>query len=62
MRGSSEAKAAILQDLAYAEGCYGGHQTLEAERLWPDPKDAATVNEAVRTPYVMVTEEGDEGR
>nr|XP_027211803.1 uncharacterized protein KIAA2013 homolog isoform X2 [Penaeus vannamei] len=50
---TDEQRASILTDIAYAEGCYGGHQTLEAERLWSSLDTITNVNKVVG--YWMVT-------
>lgn len=50
---TDEERASILRDIAYAEGCYGGHPTLQADRLW---SELNTVDAASRVVgYWMVT-------
>nr|XP_045598332.1 uncharacterized protein KIAA2013 homolog isoform X1 [Procambarus clarkii]XP_045598333.1 uncharacterized protein KIAA2013 homolog isoform X1 [Procambarus clarkii] len=50
---TEDRRASILRDIAYAEGCYGGHQTLQAERLWSRLDTVDDVNTVVG--YWMVT-------
>ncbi|KAG7161368.1 hypothetical protein Hamer_G014003 [Homarus americanus] len=50
---TEEQRTSILRDIAYAEGCYGGHQTLQAERLWSHLNTLDDVNRVVG--YWMVT-------
>lgn len=44
---TEQRRSSILRDLAYAEGCYGGHQTLQAERLWTQLNTIDKVNTMV---------------
>ncbi|KAK3873255.1 hypothetical protein Pcinc_021727 [Petrolisthes cinctipes] len=50
---SEDQRASILRDIAYAEGCYGGHHTLQAERLWSHLSTVEDVNKVVG--YWMLT-------
>lgn len=50
---TEDQRASILRDIAYAEGCYGGLPTLQADRLWSDLDTVDAVNKVVN--YWMVT-------
>ncbi|XP_066957727.1 uncharacterized protein KIAA2013 homolog isoform X1 [Macrobrachium rosenbergii] len=50
---TEEQRSSILRDIAYAEGCYGGHPTLQADRLWSPLDSVEAVNTVVG--YWMVT-------
>ncbi|XP_068082340.1 uncharacterized protein KIAA2013 homolog [Anabrus simplex] len=43
---SKDRRTELGKSLVYAEGCYGGHHTLEADNLW---SDLASVKEANKT-------------
>lgn len=50
---TEEQRASILRDIAYAEGCYGDLQTLQAKRLWSRLNTIDDVNRVVG--YWMLT-------
>ncbi|XP_049847280.1 uncharacterized protein KIAA2013 homolog [Schistocerca gregaria] len=44
---SKEKKAELMNSLFYAEGCFGGHHTLQANNLWQGLSSIEEVNTAV---------------
>lgn len=55
---SEEQRNSILRDIAYAEGCYGGHQTLQAEKLWSTLSTIEDVNTVVGLWMVTLEKQG----
>ncbi|RXG71540.1 hypothetical protein Avbf_07021 [Armadillidium vulgare] len=48
-------RESIMKDLAYAEGCYGGHHTLQAETLWSKLDSIEDINNVVSL-WIMTLE------
>lgn len=55
---SEEQRNSILRDIAYAEGCYGGHQTLQAEKLWSRLNTIEDINNVVGLWMVTLEKQG----
>lgn len=55
---SEEQRNSILRDIAYAEGCYGGHQTLQAEKLWSKLDTIEDTNKVVGLWMVTLEKQG----
>ncbi|XP_063851552.1 uncharacterized protein KIAA2013 homolog isoform X2 [Scylla paramamosain] len=55
---SEEQRNSIMRDIAYAEGCYGGHQTLQAEKLWSTLNTIEDVNTVVGLWMVTLEKQG----
>ncbi|XP_076068171.1 uncharacterized protein KIAA2013 homolog isoform X2 [Oratosquilla oratoria] len=55
---SKERREAIQHDLAYSEGCYGGHHTLEAPTLWSKLDSIVDINNVVSLWMMTLEKQG----